>query len=583
MPSRRHAFALSALLLGLALSAGSTLAQSDRANVYRADERDRFLPDTAVMAVVDGQVITVRRFIDDYFDSYAEFRPAGDSLGRVTFLNSLVDKLVLGRVVAPLPSPTGFERRAELREQRMRLLSNALFQRAVLDSVTPSDAEIDAYHRALSVEYQLDRIQVPDGATGQAVAAQLKSGRLAWGVAKARFPLAGGKQDSVTRWVAAVGLDHPLVMALQSVRVGGTTDPLRVDSDWFIYRRLGSRPMRTMSKEALRPVLTDRIRMTRAQQRMASLLESIAKEVGFQVDSANTAWAAEHFTGSVRQEQGDKGIQNISIDMYGPAFGAEDNERVLARWNGGQYTLHQFAEHYNHLSPVQRPRVSTAELLREQVMVNVLEPHRAELAERMGLEKDPIVVGGLAARIEQIKVEQLYEDSVASRVIVSDKERREHYNANPRLYTSFAMVEFAAFGVDRRTEADSIAARLRAGESAESILLADSLAGLARRGSVQTRKEDERAPFQKLIFEMMRPGDIRVEGPGADQSWFVLQLRKFEPGQLLDYAQVNEYVDRALRTRKEEALFRELLDRHRARYAISMRTDRVMQVRLVVE
>lgn len=103
----------------------------------------RFLPDTAVLLRVGDRVTRVRDFIDAYFVSYAEFRPPPDSAGRVEFLQSLINKEVLGLTALGVDRPLGLEDRAVLRAHTERVLSNVLYQRAVRDSVTVTEEDVD--------------------------------------------------------------------------------------------------------------------------------------------------------------------------------------------------------------------------------------------------------------------------------------------------------------------------------------------------------------------------------------------------------------------------------------------------------
>src|SRR5262245_41647995 len=48
----------------------------------------QFVPDTTWMVRVGPRTIVAQEFVGLYFDSYAEYRPSSDSLGRVEFMNS---------------------------------------------------------------------------------------------------------------------------------------------------------------------------------------------------------------------------------------------------------------------------------------------------------------------------------------------------------------------------------------------------------------------------------------------------------------------------------------------------------------
>ena len=57
-----------------------------------------YLPDTVVLATVQGRSIRVNEFVDRYFNSWVPTRPDPDSAGRVEFLNSMVNKEIMAYV-----------------------------------------------------------------------------------------------------------------------------------------------------------------------------------------------------------------------------------------------------------------------------------------------------------------------------------------------------------------------------------------------------------------------------------------------------------------------------------------------------
>jgi hypothetical protein len=103
----------------------------------------QFLPDTTVLLRVGDRVTRIRDFVDDYFGSYAEFRPPPDSAGRVEFLQSLINKEVLGLTALGIDRPLGLEDRTLLRADTERVLANVLYQRAVRDSVTVTEENVN--------------------------------------------------------------------------------------------------------------------------------------------------------------------------------------------------------------------------------------------------------------------------------------------------------------------------------------------------------------------------------------------------------------------------------------------------------
>jgi len=541
----------------------------------------QFLPDSAVLAVVAGRPITVGQFCNDYFDVYAPIRPKPDLAGRQEFLNTLIDKIVLSEVVRPMPFTPGFEQRATLRDYRQRVLSNVLFQRAVLDSCTPTEQDVRAFYNSLKEEARIQRIRFASPSTAERVRAELASGRITW-----RQAVALHSSDKVTDpdgefgWVNLFSLQEPLASTIAGLKAGGVSAITRTDEGFFLFRRVGSRPFSPPPFDNVSKTLRIRLRNHLISQRSLNLQRVLMAERGMTIDSANVRYAAALYQPHTTTDQKEAGVKAVTINVDLPHFEAADNARVLAKWPGGQYTLGEFNHAMNEINPLSRPAIHEPELLADQVVLMALEPVRAELAEKRGYDKDPMAIEMMAGRTEQYKVEAMIEDSVLARVMVSDAERRAYYKEHPREYTSYPRVTFFAYSTETRSAGDSLAQLLRSGTKPEAILLADSLAGV-KRGSIQTRTRNEQVPFARLLFEELRPGQTTVQGPLSDATFVTLQLLEFDGGQLLPYEQVIEFVDNQLRSKKEETMYQEFMQRQRAKVSILRRGELLERVRLV--
>lgn len=586
---------LSSLLLGLLLATASLAAhaQGDRLTNRTASgtpirewidgvpDTGQFLPDSAVLATVAGRTITVRQFRGDYFDVYAPVRPKTDSAGRVEFLNTLIDKVVLGEVVRPQPFNPGFEKRATLRAHRERVLSNVLFQRAVLDSSVPGEQMLRDFYEKMKQEVRVQRIRFTSPTTAERVRSDLVAGRITWRRAVAEHSAEKlADPDGDIGWANLYGLQEPMASLIADLKVGSISAPVRTSDGYFIFRRVGTRPFAPPSYEGIRQTLYVRLRNHLANLRGEALQQRLLRERGLVLDTANVRYAASLYQPHVMSERKDGGVNAVTINVDVPHFEPEDNARVLARWPGGEYTLGEFNHALGELSPVMRPPVHEPDLLADQVGLLALEPFRAELAASLGYETDSLAVAMTNARIEQYKVEAMIEDSVLSRVQISDAERRAYYKANERQYTSYPIVRFATFSAPTRAAGDELAALIKAGKRPEDILLADSLAGV-KRGAIRSRSRNEQGPFTKLLFEEMRPGQLTVEGPLTDSTFIVIQLLDFDPGRLLPYEQVMEYVDNNLRSLKEEEVYQSFLQRQRARFPIVAHPELLSRVKLV--
>jgi hypothetical protein len=163
---------------------------------------------------------------------------------------------------------------------------------------------------------------------------------------------------------------------------------------------------------------------------------------------------------------------------------------------------------------------------------------------------------------------------------VTPQERHRYFQDHQHEYVGWQSVQFAALVRRTRAGADSVVARLKAGEPAASILRADSLGGF-NSGSIRSMREDERGePYYKILFEEMRPGNVEVVGPDKRGDYLVLQKLAHEPSRPMRYEEVQGLVDESVQNLKAEQLLKQFIARHRPRHRIELHPELLMRILL---
>jgi hypothetical protein len=329
----------------------------------------------------------------------------------------------------------------------------------------------------------------------------------------------------------------------------------------------------------LRPLIEKQVRDVKISMRSSGLADEMRRRFGVTYDSTNVAFASREFAPSVKTEAGS--LTGITFSGKLPRFEPADTSRVLARHQGGQLTIGGFLHHYRSIPPVLRQPVNTRLLMRGEIDAIVLEPYRAQVAIERGLDQDPLVVTLVDRRKERILVEHLYEDSVSSKVWLTPQQRRKFYDDHLAQFITYPSIRFAIFVASNQQAADSLVARLRAGEKPEAILRADSLAGL-KRGSIKSQtSNDEGAPYHQQIFEDLKIGQVEAFGPDDGGQFVVMNPLEFVQGRQLSYQEAERYVDESLQNIESERLLNAFIERHSKRYPIRTRPELVMLLRWV--
>jgi hypothetical protein len=536
----------------------------------------QFLPDSVWLLQVGPRVRTVGDFIREYNATSPEGKPGDDSLGHVTFMNTLIHSDLLALAALDRNAPLDFADRAVLRETEVRALSDVLFLRAVLDRAHVSDAEVAEAIRQRNQEAHLRRIVFADRAVAEDARSQIAAGRLKWNDAVARWSLVRPTKDNPggdAGWVPRstfVGQEGAVLFRLKP---GELSPVLRsAAGGWEISQMVALRDRPPLADDNMVDVTRSTLRSARAGVIADSMQAMVARRVNLEYDSTNVAWAASRFSRSMTVER--VGYSpTVHIDGSTPDFSPADTSRVLARWkDGGYFTLGMFMHWYTGLNPMLRPDVTFPSALESNVGLIVLEPFRAEVARERGLDKDPEFLRRYQNRREELLVEHLYQDSVAASVWVTKEERRAYYDAHPAEFTVGASADFAMILRHTKAGVDSLKAALDAGAKPWDVIAADSARG-EQTGGMQHRTDAEKGRFHKVLFEELRPGQSAIFGPDKDGDYGVLYLASYTPERLMPYSEAEGLADESMQNIKAEARLNAFLDRLRARYPVRWRPE----------
>ena len=542
----------------------------------------QFLADTVWVLRVGPRRTTVGDFVREWFASYPEYRPPQDSTGRIRFLNTLMNRDVMALTALALGRPMSFEDRLATREAKQRALTIAVRQRFVDDSVQVSDAQVRALWEAYSWQQHLRHILVEDRATADRVRRELISGRITWVAAVKKYSVAKHDlgPDGEIGWLTPDKMDTRLAVRVYGTKPGETSQPVQDSDGWNIVQSIERKPLEPLSYEAIQRLLRSQLRDVRTSERSERLTAMLRLRHGVVYDTANAQYAAVQFKETMKMEN-NGAATTLNINGSTPEFSPSDTSRVLALWeHGGRYSLGDLLHTFSDIPPLMRPSLARWEALLGFVESVVLEPAIAEYGSEQGLEKDSLVTVPVARKLEELMVDHLYQDSVGTKVWVSKEERKAYYQHNLPSFFTYPSVEFAAIVRESKAGVDSVQRALRAGVRAAMILHTDSLAGRIS-GSIQTRAQNEGGPYQKALFEEMRPGDIQVRGPDKLGDYAILQLLKYDGGRQLTFEESESLIDESLQNKKSEEALDAMIARLKPRYPMAWRPELVMSIKLV--
>lgn len=546
----------------------------------------QFLPDSAVLARIGKRQVTVFQFRDGFYAIYPTMRPRPDSLGRVEFLGNIVRKEILAQVAIAAARPMTFEDRTQIRAYGDRLLANVLYMREVDDSLDLSEEALLRVYSFYGSEVRMRHLFFTKREEADRTRLRLLRGQLAWGAALAAYGLRDSTGNVVAtekQWVKFENLPPDIGMQIWPLRVGEFSPVLLTAGGYHLVQVVDSR---ARTEKPIFDALRSTIKIVLRQVQLRQLRKRVQAEAmaGFdlKMDSLAIRFAASKFNASMKVVNEGFGT-TFAVDASVPEFAPYEEARAVARWNGRRdsLTIGDAVHAYSDLPILGRPSLNTPEDFEEFCLNVILEPRLVLVAKRRGFEADPEYKELVTRKEEEIRVTHMVEDSIFSRVVVSDAERRKYYEEHREEYRTYPSVRYAMVLTRNRAAGDSMKAIFDRGGDPDAIVAAYKQKFGDDMGKVDVEHKNEPTIVYKNLFEELTPGKSTVNGPDARKQFYVVKSISRDDGRILPYEEAQHYVDESLTNLKAEAALEAFVDRHRAKFRVESHPELVMKIRLV--
>jgi hypothetical protein len=536
----------------------------------------KYLPDTTLMAKVETRAIDADRLRTSFYGADFTARSHADSAGRLEFLNSMINKEVLGLTARSINVPLDFTDRANLRGYSDVVLQNALYQYRVADSIIVTEAELQGLIPQFSREVLIREIPFDDEATAERVRLDLLRGRTTWADAQSRYAdLATIRPDTLEGWKQRADLSGELGLRVFNLKPGGISEVVQDLYGYHLIQVLKDRPSDPLPAVSMRRILIRDLRGTRSAPLVKRMYGEAQARAGAVYDSTNIRWLANHFRTYARLQTNNTSAINLS--SYVPTAAPEDTGRILLRTKTRAVSVNQFVHEYKNIPPMQRHRLVSVEPVIFTLNGIFLAPELITLAQEQGLDKDPTVVDLMEERREKLMVEHMYSDSVMHYVSVTSAERHKYFDDHRDDYKVPTKVRFGYALRYNQVGVDSVIDVLERGGDLRAIVRDDSLKGYTN-SAMREMSEGQNYQYAKILFEELRPGQYTKIGPDFEGKYLVLGKIDQEPERRQTYDEAEQLVDDAVQADKADVVFKAFLNRRRTKYKIVMRPELIMKI-----
>ena len=267
-------------------------------------------------------------------------------------------------------------------------------------------------------------------------------------------------------------------------------------------------------------------------------------------------------------------VDQMRVQMAVPTVSAADSARELihtAAW--GSYSAGELLRDFGHLNPSYRPRVETADQVRDVANSVVYEKILRDAAVKQDLVHRPAIAAQLAERAEFLDVQSYVRRNAYDLVPVDSVTLRKHFDRHPRWFDTWARAQIVRGIFDSRAEADSFAHALALPGEADSLALKTMPSGMHY--ATYLTEDADTALFTRLE----RAGTRTVLGPDETvDGWRVIRATSIEPRRPRTFEQTHDMVLNDWYQRDGDRRVRELMQKLAAGSLVQVNDDALARV-----
>ena len=526
--------------------------------------------DPGVLARVNQQPITVAQFNEVAIGNLPRLGAHPDS-AKAALLKDLVDRelLVQGAIHQRLDQGPAFE--AHRRAVETQVAREALYQRLLGGPFPVSEAEIRALYDRRATATRARLIYTYDEPSARAAADNLASGEDFAVVADRYNPTGAIPPGGDIGFIQPGTLVAPLDDIVRTSAPGQVVGPVAAGTEgWFVLKVEARRPHPQPPFEEGRGQLAGMLRQRKQRLTIARVIDRLRTEYQVVV----LPGAPQLLSGKLRAVPG-----NGPVSQVPPPPGPEDRRHVLARYQGGTYTL---GEAYDDLMAGQRGSIdfSMIPTVHRWIQTQTIERAAMVEARRRRIGDEPEVKRRVRERVNNTLLDDFYQTHVIERIRIEPEDFRAAYE---RYRTSLVRLQSArVISVSVGDSAAAAALAAQAGQ-APSLREAAATAAVGGRVSEETLTFPATSPlwtrFENQISVMV-PGGIA--GPFLiEDRWLIFQvLEKLQDAPSFDQLSDDMLAQlQGVATQiKREARLAALTDSLRRVFPIVVYTDRLRRL-----
>ena len=392
--------------------------------------------DNPTVAVVGDHEVKADEF-NEYFKSvrYSFPTPQDEYDKR----RELLDSVVVNRMLIQAAYEKGIDQSEELARivvaNQDKFLIDVLAEKKIAEPSKPTEAELKDFWNKLEYKVKASHILVDSEDTARALLERVQNGesfeKLAFEYSKDPSAQKNKGDLGYFTWGQMVDEFQKAVWAMEP---GEVSPPVKTQFGYHIIKVVDRLPneyredFETM-KPTIRQQLTERKRNEHGQE----YIESLRAKYSIRVDTATCEYLL-HKRESVYPPMLLKTLPRNDFDVE--QLDRNEEELVMATWNGGQMTVKEYLESIRRLAPSVKPDLDDYDSLATFIFNLNIQDILVIEAHEEGIDSDPQYVDRVKMFRELAMADIMRNDSIPSPETPDEGRLRQYYDEHPDEFTT---------------------------------------------------------------------------------------------------------------------------------------------------
>ncbi|MEE9443295.1 MAG: peptidylprolyl isomerase [candidate division Zixibacteria bacterium] len=460
-----------------------------------------------------------------------------------------------------------------LEGESIKFLLDALFEKEIISKARPSEAEIKDYYNRLSEEIKTSHIVVDSLSEANDILEMLKQGEVFEDLAvKFSIDPTAKRNQGDLGWISWGMMIDDFQETAFALQPGEISAPVKSDFGFHIIKLIDRKPIeRRPSYEEQKNQIRNMIIERRRRVLMRDYVAEMQKKYPVTVEKPTCQFVLNKLAYLYPDTIGTRPRWRDIIDPK--QLDRDEQALVIGNYEGGQLTLGEYIKRAEKMPEKNRPDFDDYDSLATVIFQMALWDILGVEARKMGLEEDEDYIRKVTRLREFAMADLMLNDSIPSKVELTEEDLVEYYNTHPEDFTSLCRYHLLELQVASQEEAFKDKSTISSEEE------------FKRRAGRKTLRPGKKSiggdlgiivrdQYPELFDAAEKVSVGRITDPvKMGSKWSIaLVKQKFEP-ELIDFESVRLVIIDKLTKEKGDAIYREWVEEMKKRVEVIIYDD----------